>query len=146
MSPEQSRGAIVLDRAYAGESGTLRDVRHDVVACLRASIVDQELEERAQLVVSELATNAIQASPGTMYDIRVSLGSDHSVVVRVSSWRGRGVPPAREAWGPATDVAVRGRGLLIVAKLSDEVEVEQPTAGTVVVTVTLRPASSDRGD
>ena len=49
-------------------------------------------------------------------------------------------PPPREAWGPAHAVAPRARGLLIVGELTDEVGVEQPAAGTIVVTATLRSA------
>lgn len=141
MSAEQPRGLIVLDRFYAGNSGTLRDVRSDVVASLRAAVGDPDLEERAQLVVSELATNAIQASPGHRYGLVVQVGTDNSVVVQVTSTSDREAPPARESWGPETARAVRGRGLLIVGMLSDEVEVAQPASGTVVVTAMFRPTS-----
>ena len=141
MSTQEPRGLVVLEREYAGNSGTLRDVRSDVVASLRSSIVDPDLEERAQLVVSELATNAIQASPGRRYGLVVHVGSDRSVVVQVISKSERGAPPLREAWGPQTATAVSGRGLLIVGRLSDEVEIAQPALGTVVVTATFRPAS-----
>jgi anti-sigma regulatory factor (Ser/Thr protein kinase) len=143
MSTHEPRGLVVLDRDYAGNSGTLRDVRSDVVACLRSSIVDPgaDLEERAQLVVSELATNAIQASPGRRYGLVIHVGSDRSVVVQVSSTSEHDGPPSPEAWGPATATAVSGRGLLIVGTLSDEVEIARPASGTVVVTATFRPTS-----
>lgn len=134
----------MLEREYAGNSGTLHEVRSDVVASLRSSIVDPDLEERAQLVVSELATNAIQASPGRRYGLVVHVGSDHSVVVQVISKSERGAPPVREAWGPETATALSGRGLLIVGKLSDEVEIAQPESGTVVVTATFHPTSHHR--
>lgn len=141
MSAEQPRGLIVLERVYAGNSATLRDVRSDVVASLRSAVGDPDLEERAQLVVSELATNAIQASPGHRYGLVVQLGNDNSVVIQVTSTSDREAPPLRESWGPETATAVRGRGLLIVGMLSDEVEVAQPASGTVVVTATFRPTS-----
>ena len=139
MGAEQPRGLIVLERVYAGNSGTLRDARSDVVASLRSAVGDPDLEERAQLVVSELATNAIQASPGQRYGLVVQVGNDNSVVVQVTSTSDREAPPPRESWGPETARAVRGRGLLIVGMLSDEVEVAQPESGTVVVTATFRP-------
>lgn len=145
MSAREPRGLVVLERDYAGNSGTLRDVRSDVVASLRSLIVDPDLEERAQLVVSELATNAIQASPGRRYGLVVHVDSDRSVVVRVTSMGEHHALPSREAWGPETATAVRGRGLMIVGTLSDEVEIAQPASGTVVVTATLRPAQHDRG-
>ncbi|MEO8267571.1 MAG: ATP-binding protein [Ilumatobacteraceae bacterium] len=140
MSTQEPRGIVVLEREYAGNSSTLHEVRSDVVASLRSSIVDSDLEARAQLVVSELATNAIQASPGRRYGLVVHVGTDRSVVVQVISRSERG-PPLREAWGPETATAVSGRGLLIVGKLSDEVEIAQPASGTVVVTATFRPTS-----
>jgi hypothetical protein len=56
----------------------------------------------------------------------------------VTSSTGRDTPPPRELWGPATAIAPKGRGLLIVGKLTDEVGIEHPAAGTVVVTATLR--------
>ena len=139
MSADDPRGLVVLERDYAGNSHTLRDVRNDVAAALRSSIVDPDVEERARLVVSELATNAIQASPGQRYGLVVRIGSDRSVVVRITSFGERHTLPSREAWGPETATAVRGRGLLIVGTLSDEVEIDQPASDIVVVTATLRP-------
>ena len=97
-------------------------------------------------MVSELATNAIQASPGANYGIRVSLDDDRCVVLRVTSASERGRPPPRGAWGPATAFAIRGRGLMIVGELSDHVDVQQAGEGTVVVTATFRPTTPERGD
>ena len=101
---------------------------------------DQELQDRAELVVSELATNAIQASPGTPYGLRVSLAGDGAVVVAITNSTQRDGLPPRSDWGPAHPGAQRGRGLLIVDELTDDVEVDQPAAGTLVVTATFRTA------
>jgi anti-sigma regulatory factor (Ser/Thr protein kinase) len=139
MNLQHGRGPVVLDREYAGQAGSLLNVRRDVAACLQGSGFGPELEERAQLVVSELATNAIEASPGTRYGICVSLNTDRSVVLQVKSSSDR-VPPPRDSWRPVTQLAPRGRGLLIVGELSDHVDIAQLAPSTVVVTATLSPA------
>ena len=138
MNGERAPNRVVLDREYEGTTRTLHSARNDVIDCLRPYVDDHDVHERAQLVVSELATNAIQASPGSAYSLRVSLAGDGSVVMAVTSTTTRDTPPPRELWGPATAVAPKGRGLMIVGKLTDEVGVEQPSAGTIVVTATLR--------
>jgi anti-sigma regulatory factor (Ser/Thr protein kinase) len=140
MSGERAPNRVVLDREYEGTTSTLRSARNDVVDCLRSHVADTDVHERAQLVVSELATNAVQAAPGTAYSLRISLTADGSVVMEVTSSLGRDTPPPRDLWGPATAIAPKGRGLMIVGKLTDEVGIEQPVAGTIVVTATLRSA------
>jgi anti-sigma regulatory factor (Ser/Thr protein kinase) len=139
----QRRTVGVLDRAYAGTTSTLRAARSDVVGWLKEHKIDEDLRDRAALVLSELASNAVQASPGSAYGLRVSLVDDGSVLMAVTSRTARDRPPPRDDWGPATVLASRGRGLLIVGKLSDQVDVDQSAAGTVVVTATLRSAAHD---
>ncbi|MGZ4726032.1 MAG: hypothetical protein ACXV8L_17650, partial [Ilumatobacteraceae bacterium] len=68
--PEPS---ATLDRDYEGEAATLRVARRDVLAWLTDVGADESTKERAVLIVSELATNALQASPGRMYRVRVAL-------------------------------------------------------------------------
>jgi anti-sigma regulatory factor (Ser/Thr protein kinase) len=141
MSGEQ-RTQILLDREYDGSTRTLRDARSDVVGLLRARPADQDLQDRAELVVSELASNAVQASPGSPYGLRVWFDRYGSLVMAVTSRSDRDSLPPRGSWGPATLLAARGRGLLIVGSLADQVDVEQPVAGRVTVTVTLRVAAA----
>ena len=100
--------------------------------------VDPDLRERAELVLSELAANAVQASPGNPFGLRLSLGNDGAVVVTVTSYTSNGSPPPRERWGPMTLRAPSGRGLMIVDELSDQVVIDKPDPRTVVVTATLR--------
>jgi anti-sigma regulatory factor (Ser/Thr protein kinase) len=140
MSGDQASMRVVLDREYEGATTTLHSARNDVVGCLRGYVADPDVQERAELVVSELATNAIQASPGSAYSVRVSIAGDGSVVMAVTSSTARDRPPPREAWGPAHAIAPKGRGLLIVGQLTDDVGIEQPRTGTIVVTATLRSA------
>ena len=103
MSCDRARQRVVLDREYAGTTGTLRRARDDVAGCLKAHVSDPDIEERAQLVVSELATNAIQASPGRMYTLRVTLSEDGTVVMAVtSSTESEAAPPPRVRVGSGT--------------------------------------------
>lgn len=135
--PARRRDVGVFDRSYGGTTGTLRTARNEVGAWLAAHGLNGDLRDRVALVLSELASNAVQASPGVPYGVRVS-AVDGSVVVAVTSKTNSGRPPPKERWGPATLLATRGRGLLIVDELSDDVVVDLPVDDTVVVTATLR--------
>ncbi len=141
MTGGRRDGGVVLQREYQGVTSTLRAARNDLVDCLEVHGIDQDLRDRAQLVLSELATNAVEASPGSPFLVRLSIGDGRSLVLEVTSCTDAGTPPPREGWGPATSLAARGRGLLIVGSLSAEVDVDQPAAGTVVVKATLRSAA-----
>lgn len=129
---------IVLEREYEGTTSILRVARTDVIGSLADRGVDQDLRERAELVLSELAANAVQASPGQPFGLRMILDSDGAVVVAVTSHTDNGSPPPRAQWGPATTRAPKGRGLMIVDELSEDVVVNKPDSRTVVVTATLR--------
>jgi anti-sigma regulatory factor (Ser/Thr protein kinase) len=134
----RGRPEVVLEREYEGTTGTLRAARTDVTGCLHERGVDPDLRDRAELVLSELAANAVQASPGNPFGLRLSLGNDGAVVVTVTSSTSNGSPPPRERWGPMTLRAPSGRGLMIVDELSDQVVIDRPDPRTVVVTATLR--------
>jgi len=129
---------VVLDREYHGTTDTLRVARSEVGARLADRELSLDLRERAELVVSELASNAVQASPGAPYRIFVAIESDESVVIALTSEASQGGPPPRAEWGPANVLAATGRGLLIVDELSDDVNVQRPTAGKIVVSARLR--------
>ena len=129
---------VVLDREYDGTTGMLRAARTDVKGCLHEHGVDLDLRERAELVLSELAANAVQASPGRPFGLCMRLAPDGTVVVSVTSHADNGSPPPRQQWGPLTLRAPSGRGLMIVDSLSERVVVDKPDPRTVVVTATLR--------
>lgn len=129
---------VVLDREYDGSTGTLRAARTDVLGFLTDRGIEQDLRERAELVLSELAANAVQASPGKPFGLRMTLVSDGAVVVAVTSHTDNGSPPPRAEWGPVAMRAPTGRGLMIVDELSEDVVVDKPDPSTVVVTATLR--------
>ena len=132
------RAEVVLEREYEGTTCTLRAARTDVTMLLHQRGVDPDLRDRAELVISELAANAVQASPGNPFGLRLSLDNDGAVVLTVTSYTSNGSPPPRERWGPITLRAASGRGLMIVGELSNRVVIDQPDPQTVVVTATLR--------
>ena len=138
MNRLSRRPEVVLEREYEGTTGILRAARTDVTGCLHERGVDPDLRDRAELVLSELAANAVQASPGNPFGLRLSLDNDGAVVVSVTSHTSNGSPPPPEQWGPITMRAASGRGLMIVGELSDEVVIDKPDPRTVVVTATLR--------
>jgi anti-sigma regulatory factor (Ser/Thr protein kinase) len=132
------RPDVVLNREYDGTTHTLRTARTDVVGCLNERGVDQDLQERAELVLSELASNAVQAAPGNPFSLRLALAGDGTLVLAVSSQTHNGGPPPRREWGPDNVLAPTGRGLMIVDQLAERVDVERPDVDRVVVTAILR--------
>jgi len=76
-----------------------------------------DLAETAELLVSELVTNAIRASRGLLDPvIRVWLVSDRSTLV-IRVWDGSGEMPICQDAGPDSEC---GRGLLLVEALSKD--------------------------
>jgi anti-sigma regulatory factor (Ser/Thr protein kinase) len=138
MSSRALGSQVVLDREYQGTTDTLRVARTEVGDRLADRCLDLDIRERAELVVSELASNAVQAAPGLPYRLLVAIESDESVVIALTSKASQGGPPPRAEWGPSNVLAPTGRGLLIVDELSDAVNVQRPVGGKIVVTATLR--------
>ena len=131
-------------RDYDGTSSTLRAARKDVVGWLLDCGFDRDLRDRAAMVVSELATNAVQASPGVAYAVQLRREGDRSATLAVTSHTDFQRPPPRQHWGPTSILAARGRGLKIVEALADGVEVDLPSSDTVVVTAMFRSSSPVR--
>lgn len=127
----------ILDRDYDGEAATLRSARQDVLAWLSARGAGDDARQRAALIVSELATNALEASPGRTYRIQVALVDDDMATISVRNPAANGLPPDRDHWKLAEPSALRGRGLAIVDSLSEEVTIDSDS-GDVIVTARLR--------
>jgi anti-sigma regulatory factor (Ser/Thr protein kinase) len=110
------------------------------------------LREVAELVVSELVTNAVQATAGRQLPapVRLRLSSDGSRAL-VEVWDADSRPPqprAVEADGVPDLVAERGRGLLLVAALSTRWGwyPERRCGGKVVWAELLNAAPAASGD
>ena len=132
------RQNVVLNREYAGTTLTLRAARTDMVGCLSERGIDLDLQERAELVLSELASNAVQAAPGNPFKLQLAFAGDGALVLAVTSQTHNGGPPPRREWGPDNVLAPSGRGLMIVDSLAERVDIDRPAVNKVVVTATLR--------
>lgn len=130
-----------LNREYAGDSSTLRLARRDVVDFLTECGADAQTVERASLIASELASNAIQAGPGHPYELRVRVVDPNAASLSIRNHTLRTVPPPQADWRPVDDLAIRGRGLSIVQSLADEMTVEVD-GDEVTVTTWFRLISS----
>lgn len=113
-----------INRVYVGEAATLRKARRDVVDFLLECGANGQTVERASLIVSELASNAIQAAPGVPYELLLRIVDPNAASLSIKNRTRGGVPPAQPTWRPVDGLALRGRGLSIVDSLSDEVAVE----------------------
>ena len=125
------------DRVYDGEAMTLRAARRDVVTWLSNRGADSATQQRAALIVSELATNALQASPGHAYRVTVALIDDESAEISVCNHTSGDRPPDRDRWRFTDRSSLRGRGLAIVNSLSEAVTVDAEN-DEVVVTARIR--------
>lgn len=126
-----------LVRSYDGRTDSLRSVRADLLAWLNGGGADSDAQERAALVVSELAANAVQAAPGRRYQVRAAWDGGHMVVTVHNATDGDR-PPVRSTWGQVDALAPRGRGLAIVDALADRVDVAERGDGSIVITARLR--------
>ena len=127
---------------YEGDLATLRSARRHVVGWLEDQGVDDDARQRAALIVSELTSNAVQASPGVPYTVEATRIDDEFASITVRNHPGGHTPPPREKWRPAAemslkDLSPRGRGLLIVESLSDGLTIEHGSE-EVAITVRLR--------
>jgi anti-sigma regulatory factor (Ser/Thr protein kinase) len=138
--PRKSLAAFRHD--YDGDLATLRSARRDIVDWLREQGFNGDVGDRAALIVSELTSNAIQASPGLPYTVEAVRIDDTFASITVRNHPGGQKPPPREKWRPVAkvslkDLSPRGRGLLIVESLSDGRTIEHHT-DEVTVTARLR--------
>lgn len=130
MTDAESWVSTGVERRYPGSNGVLTAVRADIRAWLLTEGFSNEVIDRAVLIISELATNAIEADPGQPFDVGVArssgsadLAPDGVVMIVTNSTSGTR-PPPRSAWSNVDPLALRGRGLAIAARLCDEVNVE----------------------
>jgi anti-sigma regulatory factor (Ser/Thr protein kinase) len=131
MTPSSGREPDdLLRRDYDGDLRTLQRVRRDVVEWLADHAAGEPTQEQAALIISELASNAIQASPGATYSVELSIVDLDHATISVRNGPIDRQPPPRERWRPAgnltlRELSLRGRGLAIVDSLSDDVTIAQ---------------------
>jgi anti-sigma regulatory factor (Ser/Thr protein kinase) len=118
---------------YRGETSTLNAARTGVADWLESQGGASLLQD-VTLVVSELVSNAIEASPACDYvvDANVSAGMVSLTVTNETT----SPIPGSDSWGPVEALAAQGRGLAIVSALCDQVVVSEHQ-GRTSVTVKL---------
>jgi len=119
---DDGRTIVVIDtNGIASARGLAREVA--------SAYLDQERVDDVVLVTSELVTNALEHGTGEPASVNVS-GTDEHVAVSVAS---SSIGPLDTDPAAAPVESTRGRGLVIVAALSDAIAVSDET-GTVRIT------------
>ena len=115
--------------AIPAEHARLRDVRRFAEETAAECGFAAAEVEQIKLAINEAAANAVEhgsASPGDEVRLRAS-AEDGALAIYVAD-AGRFVPSA-SAW---SELAERGRGMLVMALLMDEVDVRPSPDGTVI--------------
>lgn len=133
-----------LDARFPAVIDSVPTARHNVARWLSGAKVDTEVRDELALVITELVTNAVEASPGPGAEIEVSgrFQEDHAqlTVVLVVRDYGNGFAPEGDPELPHP-ASVRGRGLPIVNALMDELDVIREEDCTVVKVARALPVS-----
>ena len=131
---------MIVQRAFPRIADSVPAARHFVVDIV--TDIPKEIADRAALMVSELATNAIRHG-GTDFEMRIER-TDHELSVEIED-SGEGSPVVRHA--RPRDAS--GRGLHIVEALSDAWGVRNANRGagkTVWFTLSLAPSRGTHGN
>ncbi|CAL9404328.1 ATP-binding protein [Streptomyces sp. DH-12] len=111
---------------------------------LRSRGVSQDLTERAELVVAELASNAVLHGrvPGRCFRLTLALDpAGGRLRVEVSDARGDLRPLPRPTGAAPDPLSTTGRGLALVTALADHWDcVPYPPSGKTVRAVLIAPA------
>jgi len=150
MTSQSGEAPAAFCHQYDGDLVTLRSARRAVVSWLEQQGADDDAKQRAALIVSELTSNAVQASPGVPYSVEATRIDDEFASITVRNHPGGQTPPPREKWRPTTnlsleDLSPRGRGLLIVESLSDGLTIEHHSE-EVAITARLRIDGAGRSE
>jgi anti-sigma regulatory factor (Ser/Thr protein kinase) len=118
------------------------EARHELARWLSGAPVSREIADEFALVVTELVTNAVEASPGPRAHIAVRARLDPHEVVLLVSDEGEGFHLVSSPSLPSS-ASVRGRGLPIVSALMDEMTINRRD-GRTEVEVSRRLPPADR--
>jgi anti-sigma regulatory factor (Ser/Thr protein kinase) len=120
--------------SFAPEPGSVKAARDVAGELLREAGHSDEFLFALRLVVSELMTNAVEhGSPGEQIHLELTLYRDHAYVSIHNV--GAGVDMTKLRKGRPD----RGRGLEIVAALSDRWGIDSSRAGTTMTARVSRP-------
>jgi anti-sigma regulatory factor (Ser/Thr protein kinase) len=113
--------ALVLRVPRAAEK--VASARHAVRDYLAAHAVPSPIADDVQLVTSELVTNALVHGRAGWIDVEVAVDPTKDVILSVTNTGPAGAIPPVAEWRSPHALAPGGRGLGIVRRLCDEVEV-----------------------
>lgn len=119
-------GSAVFDRRVPGDLGRLRALRGEFDAWLGSHDVEDDLRSEAVLAVNEVVVNAMEHG-GTGVYVGARLRRDALTVEVRDGGRWRGAPRSRPG-----GLGVRGRGLMMVERLSRSCAIETGPRGTTV--------------
>lgn len=115
-------------RALPDEVGV---ARHAVASFLHDQGVPSTIVDDFELVVSELVTNAVMHGHGG--PVRLEASASDEIVLAVASKSAPGSIPPVAYWTLPEPYASSGRGLAIVHRLCDDVQIRNDGRGAVVV-------------
>jgi anti-sigma regulatory factor (Ser/Thr protein kinase) len=121
----RERRGVVVARSFRATPSSGIAIRSFVRDALRVRRLADDIVADVQLVVSELAANAIEHGAGD--DLAVEVDASHHRFLEVSVTCVSDAAPALRAWRTwaiASPDARSGRGLGIVSTLMDDIDVE----------------------
>ena len=107
-------------------------LRHEIAALVDGLPVTVDRRYDVQLAASELVANAVEHGAGDTVTIRIGVAGAR-FVISVENRTSRPLPD-RATWGFGDAHRPAGRGLAIVASISDGVEVREGNGVTIVTT------------
>lgn len=138
------RSGSVLHLRLRAAIDSVPTARHTVRSWLDELELPRDVVEDLALAVTELVTNAVEASPSAASEISVQAScNDHHIYLEVvDDGPGFDLDDTNVAHGPGPQ-SIRGRGLSIVQALVDLVSVERSAERTrVIATRRLAPQRS----
>ncbi|MGH9278347.1 MAG: ATP-binding protein [Acidimicrobiales bacterium] len=122
--------ALTLPR----DEQTIPVTRHIVHNALDEVGAMRECAEDIAIAQSEACANVVKHSgPGDQYEVRVDIDQEKCVIRVIDTGRGFDWQTLTDADASPNDLAERGRGILLMRALVDEVRfVSKPEAGTIV--------------
>ena len=132
MTPSHERVEPALIAQYPAVTASVGTVRKQAVSVLEGQGIGAELIDKVALALSELATNAVEASAGAVFSVEIRIEGGPVVSCAVRNRAAVEQLPDPASWRPEDPLARRGRGLGIVDALADTVSVEQHGSDVVV--------------
>lgn len=132
MCPSTTRAESRLELEVPPHAVSVGRARHAVATFLAANAVPTVVVDDFELVTSELVTNAVIHPVVTERPVRVSVSVGSGVQLEVAHDGPSSALPPVETWQLAPPTERSGRGLGIVRRLCDEIQVSQDGPWAIV--------------